>query len=91
MKQVRTLFRTWNNEKSSYAKLQYAYALLAVSAVFVAGLISLINYGLGQSILFIATILTLIFITNGVVWALLRTFVLSRLDASTARPTPRKK
>ena len=90
MKQVRKILQAWNAEKSSYSKLQHAYAALAVVSVFAAGLISLINYDLGQSILFVATVLTLVFITNGVVWALLRTFVLSQLDRPNI-PTPRRK
>lgn len=91
MKQVRKILQAWNSEKSSYAKLQYTYGALAIGAVFASGLVSLINYGLGQSILFVATILTLVFIANGVIWALLSTFVLSQLDRTTPPASRRKK
>lgn len=45
----------------------------------IAGLTSLINYNLGQSILFVAAVTALVFIANAVLWALLESFVVSKL------------
>lgn len=75
MQSFRTLFQTWNTQHDSFTKLQHAYITIAIAALLVAGIIGLINYSLGQSILFIAVCALFIFIANGVVWALLRTFL----------------
>ena len=87
MKSIRTLLSDWNATYSDRSKLQHAYAVLAVASLVIAGIIGLINYNLGQSLLFIAVILLLVFIGNGVVWALLNTFVIPR----TPRQTPKTK
>lgn len=78
MKSIRTILSHWNTTYSDRSKLQHGYAALAVVSLVVAGLVSLINYNLGQSLLFIAIITVLVFIGNGVVWALINTFVIPR-------------
>ncbi len=75
MESFRTQIQHWNKQYDSFAKLQHIYAATAVATLLVAGVVSLINYQLGQSILFIAVCAVLIFVANGVVWALIRTFL----------------
>lgn len=89
MKQFEQIVADWNKSHDSFAKLQHAYVAIAVASFLLAGVVSLMNYRLGQSILFIAMCATLVFVGNGVVWALLRTFVISRLD--TKKPTQTRK
>lgn len=84
---LRESLQTWNKTNSNHAKLQHTYVVLTVATVVLAGLVGLINYNLGQSILFGAIVLALVFITNAVVWALLESFVLSRFGR---RPVNRK-
>lgn len=79
MVNIRDLLIQWNKQHGERTKLQHAYAVLAVAALLVAGLISLVNYSLGQSLLFIAIVLGLVFVANSVVWALLDTFVIRRV------------
>lgn len=80
MKPVMDYLEKWNKQNDSIGKLQGAYAALAVIALLVAGLVGLINANLGQSILFLAFVLFMAFVGNGVVWALLQTFVVSRVE-----------
>lgn len=88
MKSIRAFLANWNTTYSDRTKLQHGYAVLAIISLIVAGLVSLINYSLGQSLLFIAIITVLVFISNGVVWALINTFV---IPSSSHRPRQNKK
>lgn len=76
---LRELLINWNKSHDARTKLQYAYGVAAVAFVVIAGLISLINYNFGQSILFVAGVLAFMFIANAVLWALLDSFVISKL------------
>lgn len=85
MKSFRAILSEWNTTYSDRSKLQHAYAVLAVASLLVAGVIGLINHGLGQSLLFLAIVLTLVFIGNGIIWAVINTFILP-LDKPQSRP-----
>lgn len=86
MKSIRTLIAEWNALYSDHTKLQHTYLALTILTVIVAGIIGLINYQLGQSLLFLAIVLALVFVGNGVVWALLYTFVIPRNVERPAKP-----
>lgn len=86
MKPVTDYLEKWNKQNDSIGKLQGAYAALAVIALIVAGIVGLVNDNLGQSILFLAFVLAMAFVGNGVVWALLQTFVVARLVKPAAKP-----
>jgi len=88
MKSIRTSIAYWSKTYSDRAKLQHGYAVLAILSLIVAGIIGLINYNLGQSLLFVAIAALLVFIANGVVWALINTFV---VPLASNRPRPTKK
>lgn len=85
-----TFLAKWNKGNDSLAKLQGTYAVLAIAMVLLAGLVSLINQNLGQSILFLAFVLLLTFIGNGIVWSLLRTFVVPHIKESKPSTTRKK-
>jgi protein-S-isoprenylcysteine O-methyltransferase Ste14 len=70
----------WNKSHDARTKLQYAYGVTGAGLVLIAGLVSLVNYNLGQSILFVAGVLIVIFIANAILWALLESFVISKLS-----------
>ena len=72
--------RQWNKTNDRHAKLQHIYLSLAIAILVLAGLMGLVNYGLGQSLLFLSTVSLLIFIANAVVWALTDSFIVSRLS-----------
>jgi uncharacterized protein YcfJ len=71
--------KKWNNRYDSRAKLQHAYVVVAVGLVLVAGVVGLVDRGLGQNILMVAIISAGAFLTNAVVWSLLQSAILSRL------------
>ena len=88
---IQQVLATWNSRTNDRQKLQQTYVAGAVSLLLAAGLVSLVNYQAGQSMLLIALIAFGMFVVNGVVWALLQSFLL-RLPADTdTRPTTTKK
>lgn len=94
------ILEDWNTNTDSRQKLQHAYVTAACVLVLFAGIVSLINYELGQRILLAAILAIGLFFVNSVAWALLQSFVLLKLGASKAtekltiaksRSTSRKK
>jgi len=81
--------KKWNTKYSDRAKLQHAYIAVSVGLLLVAGVIGLVDRGVGQNILMVAIISAGAFVTNAVVWALLQSAVLSRL--SLRKSSARKK
>jgi hypothetical protein len=74
----KTSLALWQTKTSDRTKLQHAYIGVAVVLLVSAGIIGLLNRPLGQNILGIA-----------VVWSLLQSAVLSRIN--TRRPTSTRK
>lgn len=72
--------KDWSRTNDRHSKLQHVYLTLAAVLLVVAGLASLVNYRLGQSILFLSGAAALVFLANAVVWALTDSFVVSRLQ-----------
>ncbi len=89
MQPLYEFLREWNKNTDNFAKVQATYLSLAVVLLFLAAFISLINQSLGQSVLFLAFVAGLTFIGNGVIWSLVRTFVVPRLERS-KKPKSRK-
>ena len=83
---IQQVLATWNSRTNDRQKLQQTYVAGAVSLLLAAGLVSLVNYQAGQSMLLIALIAFGMFVVNGVVWALLQSFLL-RLPAETDTDT----
>lgn len=91
---IKTL-QEWNEKTSSRQKLQHAYIAVAIGLVVAAGIVGLVNYDLGQSILSGAFLAVAAFLANAVIWALLQSFVLLRLPAkklllASSKKSPRK-
>lgn len=86
---IQQVLATWNSRTNDRQKLQQTYVGGAVSLLLAAGLVSLVNYQAGQSMLLIALIAFGMFVVNGVVWALLQSFLL-RLPADTLPATTKK-
>ena len=68
----------WNHfirlyrEKNQLALLAWAYGIISVIAVIIAGLVALIDQSVGKSILFIPLISACAFCANIVMWAIIR-------------------
>lgn len=92
---IKSALHEWNETTDGRQKLQHAYVVSAAVLVLVAGILGLINYDLGQKILFVAILAIAMFFINAVAWALLQSFVLLRISASktadklTSKPTSR--
>lgn len=78
---LKTALEDWNSSTDSRKKLQHAYLAAAFALLLAAGIVGLINYDLGQKILFIAIVAGAMFLANSVAWALLQSFVLLRISA----------
>ena len=76
----------WNKTTTERVKLQHACLVLGFAGLIIAGLIGLLNYRLGQTLVGVALGIFLVFIANAVIWALLQSFIISRIPR-----TPRKK
>ena len=83
---ILTYLSKWNDNTDERVKLQHVYAFGGAALLVVAGLISLVNYSLGQALMNIALIGIAIFFINAILWALVTAFVLLRLE----RPAQRK-
>lgn len=91
MQQLFTYLAQWNKTRDSFAKLQAAYAALAIGLVVVAGIVGLLNSGLGRALAFYAFISLLVFIGNGVLWAIIKTFIIPVIEKNAPAPKTRKK
>ncbi len=88
--QLKEILVEWNKKHSSFAKLQHSYLGVALIIVLVAGIVGLINYNLGQSMLFLSLILFLMFIANGIAHALLESLVFTHLTKRSSARTKKK-
>lgn len=87
---LKSSLATWDAKTSERVKLQHAYIIVAVVLLVVAGVIGLMNRGLGQNILIVAIISAAMFLANAVAWSLLQSAFLMRIAAS-KRTSTRKK
>ncbi len=80
---------TWNEATDSRVKLQHTYAVSAIILVMTAGVFGLVNYRIGQYLLTAAIVAAIVFLFNGIAWALLQSVVIGRLV--THKPLTKKK
>lgn len=80
----------WNAKYDGRAKLQHTYMVTAVGLVLVAGVVGLMNRGVGQNILVAAIVCAGAFLANAVVWSLLSSAVISRVSVRKKAPTRKK-
>lgn len=76
----------WNESTDNRLKLQHTYVVASVVLVVVAGILGLLNYTVGQYLLTAAIISIVLFLLNGVTWALLQSVVLDRLKTKKVQP-----
>lgn len=72
-------------DKSQVALLTWAYSIVAIAFVFIAGIFALFNQSLGVSLLIIPLIAATALCANVVVWALVRFAIDSALNRVRAR------
>lgn len=91
MQNVYTYLAKWSKNRDAFAMLQGAYGVLAAVLLLIAAFVSLLNASLGQAIIFYAFVAALTFVGNGVMWAILKTFVVPAVEKHTPKTTTRKK
>lgn len=87
--QLQEAIVSWYKTTDERTKLQHSYLAIAVLLIVVAGLIGLANYQYGRTLLEFGLMAFVIFVVNAVAWALLQSFVFTRLAAK-ARTAKRK-
>lgn len=81
---IQKALHEWSNTTDGREKLQHTYIVAAITLVLAAGIIGLINYDLGQKLLFVAILAVAMFFINAVAWALLQSFILLKLGTDKA-------
>ena len=82
------VLRAWNKSTPERVKLQHVYIAIVIAVTVVAGLVSLINAQLGRQLIAVAGIALVAAIANALTWALIRVYLLDRLDRK--RPSSKK-
>lgn len=69
----------WNRTATDRMKMQHLYLSIAIIALVVAGVVSLIDRTTGQDILVVTVVALAVYLLNAVLWALLESSLLSKL------------
>lgn len=88
---ITDFLKEWNKKYDDRSKLQHSYAVIAIVALLIAGVVGLINHSLGQSVLFISIVFAAVFLVNAVWWALVEAFVVSKIPRRSSPSNTRKK
>ena len=88
MESIMDVLRAWNKSTPERVKLQHVYIAIIIAVTLVAGLVSLINAQLGRQLITVAGVALVALITNTFTWALIRVYLLDRLDRK--RPNGKK-
>ncbi|XMB34385.1 hypothetical protein QQ965_02155 [Candidatus Saccharibacteria bacterium oral taxon 955] len=75
---IKQVYASWSSEKNQRRKLQQAYVIVASILAALAGVVTLLNDGLGKKLLMAAAGAIFIFFVNAIMWALVEAFVSSR-------------
>ena len=81
----------WNKNNDERAKLQHGYVAFAIITIVAAGLVGLVDYGLGQSLTTVALLALGVFFVNLITWTLLNGIVLAYFDRRVTAPKPVQK
>lgn len=82
---MQEIFTKWKNTSSTFTKLQWVYALSAVTLLLLGGLVSLIDYTSGYAVATVSIYLAAIFLVNFVTSSV----IASLLGSKPARTTKR--
>lgn len=75
---IKQVYASWSSEKNQRRKLQQAYVIVASILAAPAGVVTLLNDGLGKKLLMVAAGAIFVFFVNAIMWALVEAFVSSR-------------
>lgn len=72
---IQEIFIQWKNSTNTFQKLQWAYAVVGVGLIVIAGLISLLDPAFGQDVAMVAWYVFIIFVINFVANAVIANLV----------------
>lgn len=72
--------QSWNKSTHERAKLQHVYVAIIIIVTVIAGLLSLVNYTLGQQLMIVTGLALIAFLMNALVWALTRVYLIDYLE-----------
>ena len=84
----------WNRQRDQHRKLQQAYLTVVFIGLVLAGLLTLLNVPQSRLAAMIAAGFAVVYLVNGIAWALLEAFVapnLPKLESTTGKKTRRRK
>ena len=81
METISALLQKWNKSTSERTKLQHTYLCIVVVVTIISGLIALIDADLAHRLVLIPGIALVAFLSNAIVWALLKVYGVARLDS----------
>lgn len=79
------IVRRWHQGTSERQKLQHIYLALVVLVIFIAGVTTFFNADLGHKIVWIAIFAAGAFLANAIVWNLLNSALLLKLNSRPRR------
>lgn len=79
------LAKNWATTTSERQKLQHAYLVLIIAVTFVAGAVALFDAAKAHTVMRIVLVMVIAFGANAIVWHLMNSALLSKLDTSVAR------
>ena len=82
---LKTALITWNTKTGERQKLQQVYLAIIIVGILVAGLITLLNPEIGHNLVLIALFALIVFLSNAVLWNLLKAGVLSHIPTRSKR------
>lgn len=83
---TKSILTLWNSEKNQRLKLQYAYLILAMLGLALAGLLTLFNISSAHLAASASGILFVTFLVNSVAWAVIEAFVTPKLPKEASAP-----
>lgn len=83
---IKSFLISWNSKNNERQKLQQLYLVIIIVGIFVAGITSLVNADLGHNLVLIAFAAVVVFLTNAVVWNLLKAGLLTTLPTKPRQP-----
>lgn len=80
LQSIRETLENWNSAKNERQKLQHLYLILTIVIIFGAGVITLFSPDLGHTAAVFGIAALVVYITNGIVWNLAESVLLSKIS-----------
>lgn len=85
LEHIKGLAKNWSTTTSERQKLQHAYLVLIVAVTFTAGAVALFDAAKAHTVMRIVLVMVIAFGANAIVWHLMNSALLGKLDTTAAR------